>query len=93
MSNETKHTQKQWRVGKLRRIEEPTLGGGCIVIVGELEISTGEQARLIAAAPELLEALRQALARMRIAHDHSPFKFTMEINNAVAALSKAQGQP
>lgn len=53
-------------------------------------ISVSEQdARLMAAAPELLEALRDAMECLEM---ENPLAYKMQISKAKAAISKAQGE-
>lgn len=83
----TKHTKGPWhiRAERYRFIHVTASGGG----IAHLDTIDGEgmaNARLIAAAPDLLEALTDLLS----AHHHS--KGDEWVDAAYAAIAKAQGR-
>jgi hypothetical protein len=88
------HTPGPWTLGDHHRIESPTPGGGCVLIVSERKISghTGEQqaanARLIAAAPCMLLALTIARAHIRRALEEIP-ENDGNLSGALAVIGEA----
>ena len=101
MNAHNTHTPGPWTLGDHHRIESPTPGGGCVLIVSERKISgqTGEQqaanARLIAAAPAMLEALHglkkcAAITAERLDIDSSAAIWAW-ISEAQDALMQATG--
>ena len=97
-----KHTPGPWHLGQDRNYEAAlvaengetvaraawTGGSGC-----ELEIDKAADARLIAAAPELLEALEAARDTLK-AHqmDYADSGYLTAIEDAEAAIARARGE-
>ena len=94
------HTPGPWVVGNLDKNDQRLVRGEHFEIatcwhhcVGSIEKEMEANARLIAAAPELLEALEQVLIEYDEVDlaDHEPQSFTSAINEARAAIAKAKG--
>ena len=88
----TRHTQGEWRVNGLTRIEANNFGLVAQVVLSPEYLSQEEtkaNARLIAAAPELLEALKYLLEEV-CTKNGRPFDGATE--EATAAINKARGQ-
>jgi hypothetical protein len=89
-----KHTPGPWGVEKY----EPsclTMGGQALGHVAPDTASSEERevnARLIAAAPELLEALKSLLAHHRVQSLPSTDTLTPRIEAARAAIARAEGK-
>ena len=101
MKNETKHTPGPWRIedgeeGGYRIHYSGLVSNGASVVVGQLisgYTPSLEDARLIAAAPELLAALENALEDMRKHYACLPDDpGTDEMRQARAAIAKAKGE-
>ena len=60
---EAKHTPGPWALGAETIVISSTVGGGCVADCGYREEGNAD-ARLIAAAPDMLEALKLAEAAM-----------------------------
>lgn len=94
----TKHTPGPWTVGEQHRIESPTPGGGCIVVVQERSIGDYRDRKLICAAPELLEALKLGMRAMRsLGWDEAPesgpgAQLRQWFEQARAAIAKAEAK-
>lgn len=97
---DTQHTPGPWTVAeddingqaivRGRHTEIATCWHHCL---GSLEIQMRANARLIAAAPELLEALEACLARLQIV-DTEAIKnsYHLPVIKAAAAINKAKGE-
>jgi hypothetical protein len=105
--NKAKHTPGPWQFNEYPHYTDFTIwgGGGAFPVVTEFDdrgdhTVTTANARLIAAAPDLLAALQRAEALLRIACNPGIDKnFTLctsscqwAANEARAALAKAQGE-
>ena len=88
----TKHTPGPWRVDYMTVLAgTKNLVAECAsMAVGESESKAN--ARLIAAAPEMLEALKTILAHPRT-NDKSVVFMPDEVAKARAAIAKAEGNP
>jgi len=62
------------------------------VIKGELSVATEQDANLIAAAPDLLEALQSLVEHLTIDDEEGLIEFNDDIINAKAAIAKALGE-
>ena len=99
-TNETKHTPGPWEAVGLTVCQVPP--GGREIIFGAHNTRSGDKderqanARLIAAAPELLEALREFVSLMPSAEGlggHAPIgAFQIVADLARAAIAKAEGR-
>ena len=99
-TNETKHTPGPWKAVGLTVCQVPP--GGREIIFGAHNTRSGDKderqanARLIAAAPELLEALREFVSLMPSAEGlggHAPIgAFQIVADLARAAIAKAEGR-
>ena len=86
-NKKSKHTPGPWGVTRLQGVEYVTIDGGRVSVARVSALKTGEaNARLIAAAPELLAALELAL--IAIDEDAAPKVAGM----ARAAIAKARGE-
>lgn len=87
MSAERKHTPGPWMVRKLSygcRVVGPENSGGARNLIAETTLEQEPDARLIAAAPELLGACKAVLAQL-----HSLNKTNVLVEEAIA---KAEGR-
>ncbi|MBH9442481.1 hypothetical protein ACTMQP_12600 [Pseudomonas aeruginosa] len=93
----SKHTPGPWGQDKWGSLQ--TEGGQDVLLRGITTISAGSDeriaeaeanTRLIAAAPELLEALRACVSR--ITDEVADAEFLDEVEQARAAIAKATGQ-
>jgi len=106
MSN---HTPGPWTLGETDRNEQPTvvaLDGGVLVAVCAHECITSlipeaiANARLIAAAPDLLEALKAIIAELRRVRDVKPEQWDALVDPGLcnawdairSAVTKAEGR-
>ena len=97
--SETKHTQGPWRINKYGSIGAGERGTEPIVAIVEPFYSVDRRhgdhaanARLIAAAPDMLEALTALLARFDDNPELSELIGRVEIERARAAIAKAEGR-
>lgn len=96
--NEAKHTPGPWRAcgdsvkagSRFNVCPCVTAGGSAKGMIDEREV-TYANARLIAAAPDLLAALRAAKVRLQFAERH--IDCADELATASAAIAKATGEP
>lgn len=97
MAKDANHTDGPWTAGEDRDYQEGMIGvwrGEDLVAVvchhnGEKPGGRGEaNARLIAAAPELLEALEEILSA-----DSDMPSYQSSLDKAEAAINKARGEP
>lgn len=90
------HTKGPWRVGvKNAGTDERTVDAEHYHVctchhhcVGSIEKEMEANARLIAAAPDMLEALERLVANL----DEGDFVSTTRIDEASAAIAKAKGE-
>lgn len=98
MSERTMHTKGPWTYivsRSLIHIETPNLGDGspCGEHIASVPKSREANAHLIAAAPELLEALKLCLQRLEWARMDVPFFDPQtSIDAALSAIAKAEGR-
>lgn len=92
------HSPEIWVCSQFRRDEALIVGGGRVV--ASVPISDDQDDRegpcnalLIAAAPDLLAALRFAVARVQIANDEGDPILSAWLPDARAAIAKAEGRP
>lgn len=92
----TQHTSGPWAVGLYGVSERAVIKCGAKTIAtigyvddGESNLHTHANARLIAAAPELLEALQAMLADASVGHGVPSFT---ALDMAKQAIAKAKGQ-
>jgi hypothetical protein len=97
-----KHTKGPWNYAQLPHIEIPHLqvcddNGECIAEVYQQhsDFPTEANARLIASAPDLLEALEGCLLTLKIQEKYAlpedKKKYSESINKAQQAINKAKG--
>lgn len=97
-TNKTKHTPGPWHIGLRQPSSDKFIYGsnGGEVADCNMESNFPEEnlanARLIAAAPELLEALRDALGSLIEARDEHDFNSACTIKIAQDAIAKAEGE-
>jgi hypothetical protein len=96
-----KHTQGPWQVGYAVDdygdteiiIEKITSSGSLLVAVAVGGLLGQEaNARLMAAAPDLLEALKAMVEAYRPANDDDPLEFEPWTKMARAAIARASGE-
>lgn len=88
------HTPGPWIAdGELIKRDCAALGNTNVKIakVSQRNLNTDGNARLIAAAPELLEALREYVERHEADSETSPIGCP-EYDKAIAAIAKAEGR-
>lgn len=97
MSN-TQHTPRPWKIGTPPPNGEQTIGAyqGLMVAVATTGSGTPTEAnaRLIAAAPELLEALQGVFNACLLANEDEAIPFELDgdlLDAASAAIAKATG--
>lgn len=98
MKTKTEHTPGPWHAGKSAGYEthgqmliNPEADGRTIAVV----YNGAANARLIAAAPELLEALQRAESALAhfISKEYAPHRpWTDTLDHARAAIAKAKGE-
>ena len=91
--NNTQHTPGPW---KLSLGSEYVIDGGNgqnVFLIGNdrRAIPSADDARLILAAPDLLDALQAALARVEIANNEGDPILLAWVSDARAAIAKATG--
>jgi hypothetical protein len=99
MTTEAKHTPGPWAVHPSKARVDAFVGGAPLPVCELLwptdqrsEAETEANARLIAAAPELLAACKAMLVLLIPKFEHEPMKYFSEIQQIEAALSKAEGR-
>ena len=100
MKTETKHTEGPWRTGDLwNTVFGPPNGQPCPEIIATVHKGKKANARLIAAAPDMLEALELAIPWLakHIADDQHlrsvmPQAAVIAYKKAEAAIAKARGE-
>lgn len=97
MKNTQKHTQGPWNVAYYGYTERPVIKHGSQSIADvrgcELDDTTTHSlanARLIAAAPDLLAALRGMVCLYEVMHARNPYTDSRPLQ-ALAAITKAEG--
>jgi len=90
-----KHTSGPWGITEDGDYIRQVNGGRRLYIAAVLEVpiegETQANARLLAAAPELLEALKESLPQLRWANVHGS-RCDELIAEVVAAIAKAEGR-
>ncbi|UOF77775.1 hypothetical protein [Caudoviricetes sp.] len=90
MNTQTKHTPGPWYVTEPNRVEHSEFGMICTTRGDGFDAPAN--ARLIAAAPELLDALVRLVNSPMVFNDDLDEESNGAFLNAVAAISKARGE-
>ena len=97
MSTTTKFTPGPWVVSKLIGVDDlgiVNVYGSAVARIGNLDIANPANAALIAAAPELYEALEWAINEIRNKNSYVTARQRLVLfDQASAALDKARGEP
>ena len=92
------HSPGIWICSRFRRDEALIVGGGRVVASVPIsddqdDRECSDNALLIAAAPDLLDVLRFAVARVEIANGEGNPILSAWLPDARAAIAKAEGHP